>query len=104
MTYRTIAIGALIATCLLVVTQGSAQAAIVCNDEFQAVNGQWISTPYCREKNLARVARSYGFRVTDEAIRYNESTKAAVCRAIGYDIRVTEICALYRNDGGSRRR
>ena len=104
MTNRAIAIGALIAVSLIVFARGGAHAAIVCSDDFQAVNGQWVSTPYCREKNLARVARSYGFKVSDEAIRYNESTKAAVCRAIGYDIRVTDICALYRNDGGSLRR
>jgi hypothetical protein len=49
------------------------------------------------------VARSFGWHVTDQAVRYSESTKAQVCRAIGFDNRVQEVCAPYRNDGGDGR-
>jgi hypothetical protein len=92
-----------LASGLLALAHGGAQAAILCDGNFQVVNGIPVGTPYCREMNLARVARTYGWRVSDEAIRYSESTKAQVCRAIGHDNRVEEICAPYRIDGGSNR-
>jgi hypothetical protein len=62
-----------------------------------------VATPYCRELNLAHVARTYGWKVTVEAIRYSESTKAQLCRAIGHDNRVQEVCAPYRPFGGDSR-
>ncbi|MBO0766306.1 MAG: hypothetical protein J2P50_17190 [Hyphomicrobiaceae bacterium] len=93
----------LLASGLLALTQGGAQARIVCDGNFQIVHGQPVGTPYCREMNLAHVARTYGWHVTDEAIRYSESTKAQVCRAIGYDNRVQDICAPYQPYGGDGR-
>lgn len=93
----------LLASGLLALAQGGAQAGIVCDGNFQIVNGQPVGTPYCREMTLARVARSYGWHVTDQAIRYSESTKAQVCRAIGYDNRVQQICAQYQPYGGDGR-
>ena len=92
-----------IASGLFVVTQGGAEARIACDGNFQIVNGLPVSTPYCRDLNLVNVARSYGWKVSFEAIRSSESTKAEVCRAIGHDNRVREACALYRNDGGDGR-
>lgn len=77
-----------------------AQARIVCDGNFQIVQGSAIATPYCQEHNLARVAQGYGMRVTFAAIRNSESVKAQVCRAIGHDNRVRETCLLFRNDGG----
>ena len=41
-----------------------------------------------------------GWKVSDDAIRYSESTKAQVCRAIGFDNRVQEVCAPYNPSGG----
>jgi hypothetical protein len=49
------------------------------------------------------VARTYGWKVTDEAIRYSESTKAQVCRAIGHDNRVQDVCAPYNRSGTDSR-
>jgi hypothetical protein len=103
MTHRNILASAVLASGLLMLGQGGAQAAIVCDGNFQIVNGLPVGTPYCRDMNLARVARTYGWRVTDEAIRYSESTKAQVCRAIGHDNRVQDVCAPFRNDGGDGR-
>lgn len=79
------------------------QARIICDGNYQIVNGLPVSTPYCREQTLARVARGRGMRVPDDALRYSESVKAQVCRTIGHDNRVHEICAPYRNDGDSNR-
>jgi hypothetical protein len=80
-----------------------AQSRIVCDGVFQVVNGQPIATPYCEDHNLARVARSYGMRVSFSSIRSSESVKAGVCRTIGHDNRVREVCLPYRNDGGNQR-
>ena len=103
MTQHKILATVVLAAGLLALTQGGAQAGIACDGNFQIVNGQSVGTLYCREMNLARVARSLGWRVTDEAVRYSESTKAQVCRAIGFDNRVQDVCAPYRNDGGDSR-
>jgi hypothetical protein len=75
---------------------GEARAArIVCEGNVQVAKGQALPSPICRDRNLARVARSYGIRVTERKIRTSESTKAEVCRAIGFDNRVEEACAPY---------
>src|SRR5215470_6922827 len=105
MTHHRTIVFVFLASGTLALAQGGAEAAIICDDNFQIVNGLPVGTPYCREKTLARVARSYGMHVSDEAIRYSESTKAQVCRAIGYDNRVQEICApfIYNNGGRFRR-
>jgi hypothetical protein len=98
MTRKIIASVAL-ASGLLVLGQGGAEARIACEGNFQIVNGLPVATPYCRDMQLARVARAYGWRVSDNAIRFSESKKAEVCRAIGYDNRVQDVCAPYRQDG-----
>ena len=40
-----------------------ALAGILCKDGFQNSGGNWISTPYCNDAELARVARKHGVRV-----------------------------------------
>lgn len=69
-----------------------AEARIVCNGSYQLVAGQEISTPYCRDKNLAQVARERGMKVTDADIRNNPNTKESVCRVIGRLNRVSDAC------------
>jgi len=103
MSHYKIAATALLASVLFGLPDGDAQARIVCDGNFQVVNGLAVATPYCRELNLARVAQSYGMRFSVEAIRYSESARSQVCRAIGTDNRVHEICSPYRFDGGSDR-
>ena len=88
------------AVSVLVVPLGAAQARIECDGNFQIVQGQPISTPYCRDQNLARVAQSYGMRTSFQEIRRSDSVKGQICRAIGHDNRVSEVCLPYRNDGG----
>jgi hypothetical protein len=93
-----------VASGLLVLAQGGAEARIACSGDFQLVNGVPVATPYCRDWNLVNVARTYGWKVSFDDIRYNVFTKTEVCRAIGHDNRVQEVCAPYRLDGGSNRR
>ena len=77
-----------------------AEAKIACSHGFQSVGGQSIATPYCQDLLVAQVARSYGIKVTDEAIRYNPNIKRNVCQTIGRDNRVFIACV----DGGYGRR
>jgi hypothetical protein len=100
MTRLKIAAAAVFASGLLALAHGAAEARIVCDGNFQSVNGLPVSTPYCRESNLARVAHNYGWRISVEEVRYSESKKAQLCRAIGFDNRVQEICAPYQPFGG----
>ena len=74
--------------------------AIECNGRNQLVSGSWISTPYCEDNYLAKVARSYGVSVSSRTIRTNPSRKDEVCRLVRHDNRVAGIC----NDGRSGRR
>jgi hypothetical protein len=80
-----------------------AAARIACEGGFQMVRGQPVATPYCQDENLAKVARTYGIRVSAETIRRSESTKASVCRTIGHDNRVRTVCQNYRFENGGRR-
>lgn len=81
------------------------EARIRCNGAYQVVKGHGeIATPYCQDNYLARVARNYGIRVSNEEIRHSPSRKEEVCRSIGHDARVYDLCLKYRNDGCSGRR
>jgi hypothetical protein len=98
-----IAAAAALASGLFAFAQGGAEARIVCDGNFQIVRGRPVSTLYCQERELARVARLFGWRVSVAAIRDSESTKAQVCRAIGFDNRVREVCSGYQPFGGGNR-
>jgi hypothetical protein len=102
MSNRNILASVALASGLLALAQSGADAAIVCDGNFQIVNGLAVGTPYCRELTLAKVARSFGFSVSLEAVRYSETTRSQVCHAIGFDNRVQDICSPYRQDGSGR--
>jgi hypothetical protein len=87
-----------LAVTLLAAPLSAARAEIVCEGAYQIINGQPHATPYCQDENLAKVARSYGMRVSGEAMRSSPTAKARVCRRIGHDIRVKETCQNYRED------
>lgn len=77
-----------------------ASARIVCKNGVQRSSGQWIVTPYCQDKLLAKVAREYGVRVSDKTIRNNPNKKRSVCQFIGHDTRIHHICVRYAPRGG----
>ena len=76
-----------------------AEARILCDGNYQVINGQPHATPYCQDENLAQVARSYGMRVSGSAMRNSPSEKQRVCQFIGSDIRVREACQGSGQDG-----
>lgn len=93
MGFRKIAVFGAVAT--LTAIAASPAMAIQCKGRYQVVNGDEISTPFCEDNYLARVARSYGIKVSNRAIRQNPNTKHQICHAVGHDIRVSGICDDY---------
>lgn len=75
-----------------------AAARIQCDGPYQIIQGSKVATPYCEDSYLAHVARSYGSGVTPEAIRHNPNLKESVCRFMGADIRVKDICSGLRDE------
>jgi hypothetical protein len=63
--------------------------------QYNSAVGGYIATPYCEDNLVAAVAREYGMRVSDQAVRQNPSIKAEACNFAGSDIRIREICAGY---------
>jgi hypothetical protein len=72
-----------------------AQAGIVCKDGFQMSGGDWISTPYCSDADLAHIARQHGVRVSADEVRRNPAKKYELCRFLG-----TESAGSYCPDDG----
>lgn len=53
-----------------------ALAEIKCDgDGNQLIQGNWMATPYCQDKLLARIANARGFKTTFAAIRDNPNHK-----------------------------
>jgi hypothetical protein len=98
---RLISVAALLFLCHLGQVPTASAAGIVCREDYQLVQGNLIATPYCGDNYLAKVARTYGMRVSNAEIRNNPNRKREVCRFIGHDIRVSQICA--GETGRSRR-
>jgi hypothetical protein len=80
------------AAVIILATSSVAEAKIECRDGFQIVNGQEISTPYCNDGLIAKVARERGMNVSEDNVRNSPSTKNEVCRFVGDDIRVQNYC------------
>lgn len=91
-----------LAVLLAASTAPSAHAAIKCNDEFQRVKGQDIATPYCEDAYLAAVAREHGVKVTADEVRSSAAKKYELCRFIGSDSRVSNMCPDEGGSGGRR--
>jgi hypothetical protein len=83
-------------TALLAIAIASPAAArIECRGNFQITKYGPIATPYCEEEQIARVARSYGERVTGSEVRNNALKKVYLCQVYGYDTRLKGSCAGY---------
>ena len=96
-------VGALSVVALPMFSQ-SAEARIKCDGRYQVVRGEGqIASPYCEDNYLAQVAiRSYGVSTSASRIRSSVSEKERVCRVMGFDSRVNDICLEYRDDRGNR--
>jgi hypothetical protein len=102
MTMRPKTFSALVLSTFVFVLAAVAPAAakIQCRDNFQVTKYGLISTPYCEELQIARVARSYGFNVSDAEVRNNPNTKVYLCQVIGNDNRLKGSCGAYSEPRG----
>lgn len=84
-----------------------ASAAMMCEGPYQIIEGRLLATQFCQDNYLAKVARSYGMRVSARQVRWDASIKADACRLTGHDNRVRTICRgefndYFRDRGGRR--
>lgn len=92
--FASVAIGALFCA-FVVVSATSAAAKIRCQGIFQVNKTGLVSTQICRDRQIARVARSYGWRVTDAEVRNKPLKKVQICQALGGDTRLKGACGAY---------
>ena len=83
------------AAVLAVSLAAPAYARIQCQGNFQVTKYELIATPYCQEREIARIARSYGANFTDAEVRNNPLTKVYLCQVYGYDNRLKGSCGAY---------
>jgi hypothetical protein len=69
-----------------------------CKGIFQITKNGLISTPYCQDQEIARVARSYGWRVTATQVRNDPLKKVYICQVLGNDTRLKGACGAYAPD------
>lgn len=100
--FASMVIGAAAVAAGATVAASPAKAAIKCENGYQRVQGNLISTPYCQDALLAAVARQYGFKTSAAAIRENPNHKREICRFVGRDIRVQEGCITANPNGRGR--
>jgi hypothetical protein len=72
-----------------------AAARIQCQGNFQITKYGPIATPYCEEEQIARVAQSYGWKVTASEVHKNPLKKVELCQILGHDVRLKGSCAGY---------
>jgi hypothetical protein len=87
---------------LTMVSPQPVAARIRCEGEFQVTQYGLVATPYCGEEEIAKVANSYGSRVSAAEVHNNPLTKVYLCQTIGYDWRLQSPCAGYLIHGGHR--
>ena len=84
---RTLLAAAAAATLFAGLAGQPARAEIICQGVSQVTEEGLITTPWCEDNYLARIA---GYNAA--AIRNNPNLKADACDAVGDDIRVADIC------------
>lgn len=67
----------------LICAVSHANAKIVCDGNFQIVDGMSISTLYCQDENLAVYQRSLGVKVSGGEVRHHPELKREACASSG---------------------
>lgn len=75
-----------------------AVAKVKCQGIFQVNKNGTYATPLCQDREIARVARSYGWKVTDAQVRNDPLKKVKICLALGGDNRLKGACGAYSPD------
>jgi hypothetical protein len=63
--------------------------------DFQITRFGPIATPYREEEVIAKVANSYGSRVSTAQVHNDPLTKVYICQTVGYDWRLQSVCSGY---------
>lgn len=69
-----------------------AEAKIRCNGRYQLTSLGEVSTPYCEDHLLTKVARARGYNVTFAQVHNNWGVKKRVCYGLRYHPIVGDIC------------
>jgi hypothetical protein len=77
---------------VLLLTYSAAEARIVCDGDFQVVNGREIYTPYCGDNKVAATARKDGMKVTNGEVRGDPATKSDICQWLRSDKSLNPEC------------
>jgi hypothetical protein len=97
---KAFSVTAAISVAMTAVVSQPAYAKIRCNGPYQIIKGSGeMVTPYCQNAYLAQVARGYGIRVSGRTLGNHPTVKGDVCRVVGYDSRVYQICTGWRPEG-----
>ena len=85
-------------TMAVLAAPGPAEARIKCQGQSQVTEYGLLATPYCQEEEIARVARSYGWRGTASQVHRDPLTKVYLCQRFGGDVRLKGACGGYSPD------
>ncbi|ODA66916.1 hypothetical protein A7A08_02213 [Methyloligella halotolerans] len=88
-------LGLAIAAGVTLLSLAPAEAKIRCQGIYMQTQNGPIVTPYCSEQEIARVARSYGEKVTDAQVHNDALTKVRLCQRFGNDNRLKGACGAY---------
>lgn len=69
-----------------------AAAKIACNGRYQVTSLGEVSTPYCEDHLLTKVARARGYNVTFNQVHNNWGVKKRVCYGLRHHPIVGDIC------------
>ncbi len=56
-----------------------AAADVICQGDFQKVEGSWIATPYCSDHHIAKFADREGHHITTRQIENDSQLKDEIC-------------------------
>lgn len=74
-----------------------ATAAIVCDGDFQIIDGHAVATPYCEDEQLARSLRARGVKTSGAAVRASPELKREICLMASGEASLDPACASYAN-------
>ena len=83
---------------MLILAPAPAEAKIKCKGIYQVMKQSLLSTPYCQDREIARVARSYGWKVTFAQVRNDPLKTVFICQALGIDNRLKGAYGAYAPD------
>ena len=72
-----------------------ANAGIRCSGEYQLVNGQEISTPYCQDRHLVKVLAARGIDASAAGLRKSRTYKAQMCQLAAPEPSLLTACAEF---------